>query len=234
MWQRRLRFLQGMRAGGLCPMGWIQREWTQTVKNCSLQEEEGGWGLTLRRQGGRREEMSDSRVLSNPRQLGAGIRVKPGLILGGQDMGHGQVGSCPCPPCPAQPLSLDLSLPSLYEPGLCWVSPRILRQQSWFSHHQPVSLSHSGTSTSGARGEGASLPGASLKSSLSSFGGPLSAVSLQGLSCSAGPERGSCLLRGYKACLEGEKLFPQVCSYWGSHEGGIFNPLLFFCKVFCL
>lgn len=123
--------------------------------------------------------------------------------------------------------SVTASLPTLYESGLCWVFPRILRQHSWFSDHQPVSLSHSGTSASGTRGERPSLPGASPKPSLNSFGGPLSAVSLQVLSCSAGPERGSCLLRGYKACLEGEKLFPQVCSYWESHKGGIFNPLLF-------
>lgn len=135
----------------------------------------------------------------------------------------------PCPLCPPQPpwaAGQWLSLPTLYESGLCCVFPRILVQQSWFSDHQPVSLSHSGTTTSGTRGERVSLPGASLKSSLSSFGGLLSAVSLQVLSCSAGQERGSWLVGGYKACLEGEKLFPQVCSYWESHEGGIFNPFL--------
>lgn len=102
-------------------------------------------------------------------------------------------------------------------------------QQSWFSDHHPGFLSHSGTTTSGTGGERVSLPGARLKSSPSSFGGPLSAVSLQVLSCSAGSERGSCLLRGYRARLEGEKLFPQVCSYWESHEGGIFNPFLCCC-----
>lgn len=99
----------------------------------------------------------------------------------------------PCPLCPPQPpwaAGQWLSLPTLYESGLCCVFPRILVQQSWFSDHQPVSLSHPGTTTSGTRGERVSLPGASLKSSLSSFGGLLSAVSLQVLSCSAGQERG--------------------------------------------
>lgn len=196
-------------------------------------EEEGGWALTLQCQAGGREEKGDSRVLSSPWQLGACQTWVNAVLLGAQDMGQCQVGPAPalCPLCPPQPLwaagqGLALRLcPPFMSQGSAEFS-----QGSWGSRAgsqtiSPVpSLSHSGATSSGTRGERAFLPGATLQSSLGSF--PLSAVSLQVLSCSAGPERGSCLLRGNKACLEGEKLFPQFCSSWQSDQGGIFNPFL--------
>ena len=79
--------------------------------------------------------------------------------------------------------------------------------------------------------EEVSLPETSLKPSLISRaleapGHPLR-TSIEPLL--PGRERGSWLqlserLQGGTACLEGEKLFPQVGSHWDTPEGGVLNP----------
>lgn len=131
-----------------------------------------------------------------------------------------------------------LSLGALYPPFMsqgfakffqgCWC------QESWFSARLPVSLSHSCITTSHALRAGVSLPGASLKPSPISraLEAPRHLLLMSIEPLLPRQERSSWLsscerLQGRAACLEGEKPFPQVCSYWGSHEGGIFNLFFF-------